>query len=135
MKFTTYEEESSELLNLTPLLDVLFVVLILFMLAAPLLQVDKVELTKGATVHEDFSDSGGSPIKITLTSKNEILVQNRSIPPKLLVSTFTALKKEFPHLSPVIYCDKNGSFGTYQALKNALEEAGFNEMDVILKAH
>ncbi len=38
-----------------------------------------------------------------------------------------------PESRPQIFHDKNAKFGTYQTVKNALEAAGFSEMDLILK--
>jgi biopolymer transport protein ExbD len=34
---------------------------------------------------------------------------------------------------PQLFQDKRACFGTYQQVKNAVENAGFNELEVILK--
>ncbi|MDN3505510.1 MAG: biopolymer transporter ExbD [Rhabdochlamydiaceae bacterium] len=134
-RFNRYPvDNEGELINLTPLLDVLFVVLILFMLAAPLLQIDKISLSKGSIEKEEFSDHGVNTLKIQVTHDNVIEIQNKKIPVKLLQATFIALHQQFPNITPTLFCDKGASFGTYQIIKNSLEEAGFREMEVILKS-
>ena len=127
-------EDDGELINLTPLLDVLFVVLILFMLAAPLLQLDKISLAQATIEKEEFADHGMQTLKIQVSNNNLIEIQNKKIPVKLLKSTFIALHQQFPNITPTLFCDKKASFGTYQIIKNSLEEAGFREMEVILKS-
>jgi len=42
-------------------------------------------------------------------------------------------KREMPTQIPQVFHDKNAHFGTYQMVKNAVEEAGFEQMDIILK--
>lgn len=127
------QEEEGDLINLTPMLDVLFVVLILFMLAAPLLQVDHVALSHGSKLKESFSKKDKALV-IQVTSSNEITIQGNKVPLELLPKTLVILKEKLPELCPTIYHDKAASFGTYQSLKTALEEAGFDAMDIILEA-
>ncbi|MCF7851791.1 MAG: biopolymer transporter ExbD [Simkaniaceae bacterium] len=127
-------ETESDPINLTPLLDVLFVVLILFMLAAPLLQIDHVKLSNGAPSKESFSDITPQMLKITVSRDNHIQLNNKEIAIPLLIPTLRAIKMKFPTFTPIVYHDEAASFGTYQILKNALEEAGFDEMDIILQA-
>ena len=40
---------------------------------------------------------------------------------------------KFPEARPQVFHDKKAEFGTYQAVKNAAEEAGFSHIDIILK--
>ena len=131
MKRRIYDEEEGDLINLTPMLDVLFVVLILFMLAAPLLQVDHVALSLGSEIRESFSKSE-KPLVIQVSQTNEITIQGSRVPLELVPKALLALRQKFPELRPTVYHDKMASFGTYQSHKNALEEAGFDAMDVIL---
>ncbi len=126
-------DDAAGMINMTPLLDVLFVVLILFILAAPLLQVDHVALSPGSPAYADFA-SNSSSLNIRVDHKGEITIQSKPINAALLSKTLAALHTKFPTLKPVVYHDKQATFGTYQTLKNALEEAGFHEMDIILQS-
>lgn len=121
-------------INLTPLIDVVFVVLIAFILVAPLLDRDQVQLASGANLpsHTPLSMKEASPIQIHVRSDNTILFAGMvtcidDLPQKLI-----AARQQFPQARPQVFHDKRAHFGTYQALKNCLERAGFDEMDIVL---
>lgn len=128
-------DDDAEMMNLTPLLDVLFVVLILFMLAAPLMQIDQIKLSEASSIQEEYLDHGAKALNILLKADNTILIQGHKIPLPLLTKTFKTLKQQKPDLIPILYPDKNAKFGAYQIIKNALEEAEFHDMEVVLKSH
>lgn len=121
--------------NLTPLIDVVFVILIMFILVAPILELDRVELAdagedRQATnveVHET------SPIAIHVHRDNTLLFNNRKVSFEQLVNLLIQAKKKYPKARPQVFHDKRAHFGTYQSVKNAAEKAGFQEMDIILK--
>ncbi|MCB1074700.1 MAG: biopolymer transporter ExbD [Simkania sp.] len=123
------------LVNLTPLIDVVFVVLILFILVAPLLELDRVALACAAKegTKEALPIQENAPIKIHVFADNTIWIGNTCVKTEDLYPYLKKCKAEMPHTIPQVYHDKEAFFGTYQTVKNALEAAGFEEMDVILK--
>ena len=128
---STFEEPS---VNLTPLIDVVFVILIMFIVIAPLLELDQVELADAPTaMPTNSSVQESSPIAIHVHSDNTIWFNSRLISPKELAKLFKEAKINYPRARPQIFHDEKASFGTYQAIKNAAEEAGFSHIDVILK--
>lgn len=134
--FTLSRDADDEgLVNLTPLIDVVFVVLILFILVAPLLELDRVALASAATEgnKQALPIQENAPIKIHVFSDNTVWINNTLIKTEDLYPFLKRCKAQTPHTIPQIYHDKEAFFGTYQTVKNALEAAGFEEMDVILK--
>ncbi len=117
--------------NLTPLIDVVFVLLITFMLIAPILNVDHVDLAPGGILSKQ--DVEESPFAITLRSDQSIWYRGRKISLKELSSQLKAEKLRFPSQLPQLIADKNCHFGLYQEVKNVLEECGFLQMDVVLQ--
>lgn len=121
--------------NLTPLIDVVFVILIMFILVAPLLELDRIELADATSSKEikkiDAHES--SPISIHVQQNNTILLNKQKIAINEVGIALKQLKKKYPKAKPQLFHDKKGYFGTYQAVKNAAEEAGFEQMDIILK--
>jgi biopolymer transport protein ExbD len=121
--------------NLTPLIDVVFVILIMFILVAPLLELDRIELADSAAkpgdktveVHE------ASPMTIHVQRDNTILFNKQKVTFAELKTLLTQAQKSYPNARPQVYHDKAASFGTYQSIKNILEEVGFQQMDIILK--
>lgn len=120
--------------NLTPLIDVVFVILIGFIIIAPLLELDKVELASGPKTGKAFGTSvHEGPIAIHVRGDNTILYKNQPVSLSSLQERLKTDKKNYPKATPQLFHDKKGYFGTYQEVKNSLEEAGFDSVDVILK--
>ena len=64
---------------------------------------------------------------------NTIWYKNKQLNLTQLTYQLKAAKKDHPKAVPQLYHDKKGHFGTYQGVKNALGEAGFEQVDIILK--
>ncbi len=123
----------TEGINLTPLIDVVFVVLIMFIIIAPMLELDHIELAGKEKKEESPSFEQNRPIKIYVHADNSIFVNQTKVPIEELRTYLFTIKREKGNQTPQVFHDKKAQFGTYQALKNALEAAGFEEMDVILQ--
>jgi len=125
------DEEPS--LNLTPLIDVVFVVLILFILVAPMLEVDKIELASAPLKESKQAAQEASSIAIHVHADNSIWIRSKRVPLEQLLPLLKQEKNISSGKTPQLFHDKKAQFGTYQAVKNALEKAGFEELDVILE--
>lgn len=121
--------------NLTPLIDVVFVILIMFIVIAPLLELDRVELADGPHVNLSTASSvhESSPITIHVHPDNTIWFNNQTVSQEQLVGLLRDAKGKYPQVRPQVFHDKKAHFGTYQGVKNAAEEAGFSHIDIILK--
>lgn len=122
-------------INLTPLIDVVFVILIMFILIAPLLELDKVELAEAPHLQlsQGQSVQETSPIAIHVHKDNTVWFNNQTVSMNQLTEQLRQAKIRYPKVVPQVFHDKNAHFGTYQSVKNALEEAGFSQMEIILK--
>ena len=126
-------EESDEI-DLTPLIDVVFVVLITFILIAPLLRLDQISLpSSGSGEKMSVSPQNKSGISIRVQRDESIVLNDKPINLTDLPKTLSDLRMTFPTEVPKLFQDEKSSFGMHQSIRNALEEAGFDEMDVILK--
>ena len=121
--------------NLTPLIDVVFVILIMFIVIAPLLEMDRVELANGISdpLESPMSVQENSPISIHVRQDNTILFNNQPVTLASLGDRLKKAKKQYPGVRPQVFHDRRAQFGTYQGIKNAAEAAGFKQLDVILK--
>ena len=118
-------------LNLTPLIDVVFVMLISFMLIAPMLDREQVDLVQGGP--QSSSCASASPFAITVRSDNSIWLQGRPLSLAELAQQAAILHATQPQLVPQLIHDRSAPFGTYQSIKNTLETAGFDQMDLIVQ--
>lgn len=121
-------------INLTPLIDVVFVILIMFIVIAPLLEMEKIDLPRASQAAKEITNvKQKSTISIEVTSDNTIRINSQIVPSSQLIHRLKDLKARYPLEKPQLFHDKQAFFGTYQEVKTALEIAGFEEMDLILK--
>jgi len=122
-------------INLTPLIDIVFVVLIMFILVAPLLELDRIDLAEAPkrTIDDSVIIKEQSPITIHVNENDIIFLNKRPMTIEQLAEALQNAKKTYPLSHPQVFHDRKAHFGTYQAVKNVIEAAGFDDMDIILK--
>lgn len=136
-RLSVLKSDSSEEspINLTPLIDVVFVVLIMFIIIAPMLELDRVQLA--SSTQRDTKEMAvvqeNSPVAIHVHEDNSIWLNNRIVSEKELLQLLKQAKQMYPQKTPQLFHDKKAQFGTYQTVKNAVEAAGFEQLDVILQ--
>lgn len=128
-------EQEEPSINLTPLIDVVFVLLITFIVVAPMLELDRVELAdaSGEAKEEVISAQDNAPITIHVRGDNKVFFNGKEVNMMLLPQILQQAKQRHPDARPQLFHDKKAHFGTYQTIKNAAEVAGFAEMDIVLK--
>ncbi len=128
-------DEDEEDVNLTPLIDVVFVVLIMFILVAPLVEIDRIHLAgAGGEKKADMTSfQENTAIKIHVYDDNSIWLNGVSVTVDELSDQLQRMYLSYQRISPQIFHDRKAFFGTYQSVKNAVESAGFDSVDVILK--
>ena len=121
--------------NLTPLIDVVFVVLIMFILIAPLLEIDQIELASASAIakEENLAVTEASPITIAVNAQNKIFLNKQITNLAQLKKNLIELKQKYPKATPQLMHDLKGHFGIYQSVKNITEEVGFDKIDIVLK--
>jgi biopolymer transport protein ExbD len=121
-------------INLTPLIDVVFVVLIIFIIIAPMLELDRVDLAEGAaTPNKQSTTPESGSLAIHVHQDSTIWYNGKCVTVEQLTTVLKSLRQQNPHRIPQLFQDKRANFGTYQNVKNAVEVAGFEQLDVILK--
>src|SRR5262245_18545428 len=89
-------------INLTPLIDVVFVILIMFILIAPLLEMDSVKLAEAPIAQNDhvISVQERSPIAIHVKVDNKVLLNQREIAMSHLPEKLRELHRQYPKAKP-----------------------------------
>ena len=117
-------------INVTPMVDVMLVLLIIFMVAAPLLTVGvPIELPKTAAAPLPTEDE--EPLTIALTADGLILVQNAEVGRAELIPLLKAVSEE--RKSGKIFLRADGAIpyeGVMQVM-GALNASGFNEIGLV----
>jgi len=121
--------------NLTPLIDVVFVILIMFIVVAPLLELDRIELAQAPEDPKSgaISVQEGGPVAIHVHQDNTVWFNKQMVTLEQLGQLLKNAMAHYPTARPQLFQDKRAQFGIYQTIKNACETAGFEELDIILK--
>ena len=118
-------------INVTPLVDVMLVLLIVFMVAAPLLTVGvPVDLPQ---TQAKSMDQDKEPLAISVDDKGKVFLQNTEIPVNELVAKLKAITDARGGMDERIYVrgDKKVDYGTVMKVMGQLSAAGFKRVALI----
>lgn len=115
-------------INITPLIDVVFVVLISFILIAPLVKMEEIDLAAASPKEASLIQS--SPFQIVVKEDNSIWINNNKVTINQLERFLTQQNNK---KSLQLLYDQKATFGTYKKIKNLAEEIGFDQMQLIVK--
>ncbi len=117
-------------INVTPFVDVMMVLLIIFMVAAPLLTVgvpvDLPETAANALPTEDEE-----PLTVTLTAEGTILIQETETPETELIGRLTAISAERESDRVFLRADGANAWARVAEVMGALNAAGFNNIGLV----
>lgn len=117
-------------INVTPFVDVMLVLLIIFMVAAPLLTVGvPVELPKTAAAPLPGEEK--EPLTLTLTADGRVLIQTSEVPRADLVSKLRAIADERQDDKVFLRADGAISYADVVEVMGALNAGGFNNIGLV----
>lgn len=116
-------------MNMTPFIDVMMVLLIVFMVAAPLMTVGiKVDLPE--TNASDLSDTT-EPLVITINKNQKIYLQETQILLVELVPKLIEITKNNPKQRIFIRGDQTLAYGEIMGVMGQLTSAGFTRVALV----
>jgi len=115
------DEEDNEI-NLTPMLDVVFIMLIFFIVTASFIKEAGIDVNRpDAPTSESIADAN---ILIAISSNDEIWIDKRMIDPRAVRPNIERLHAENPKGSVVIQADKKSTNETLVTVMDAARQAG-----------
>lgn len=117
-------------INVTPMVDVMLVLLIVFMVAAPL-------LTAGVAVDlpqsdaKAISDEDSRPIEVSLTKDGEVFIGETKVKDGNLISLLSAMTEGNADRRIYIRGDQALSYGKIMKVIGSVNGAGFNKVALI----
>ena len=131
MKKNYHSKKSISEINVTPFVDVMLVLLIIFMVTAPLLTAGiKINLPESASV---LKNEKNDPVTVSMNSKGEIYIQKKKISPDDLIKKLIALKGQNKDLKIYIKGDKNLNYGKIMDLMSFINKSGFKKVALVTK--
>ncbi len=131
MKKNYKSRKSISEINVTPFVDVMLVLLIIFMVTAPLLTAGiKINLPESSSV---LKNEKNDPVTVSMNSKGEIYIQKKKISPSDLIKKLKALKGQNKDLKIYIKGDKNLNYGKIMDLMSFINKSGFKKVALVTK--
>ena len=120
-------------INVTPFVDVMLVLLIIFMVAAPLLTVG-VPVQLPDTAANALPTEQEEPLTITMTADGLVLIQNTEVQDAELIPKLTAIAAERTSQKVFLRADGAIPYERVAQLMGALNAGGFNEIGLVTDA-
>jgi biopolymer transport protein ExbD len=120
-------------INITPLLDLAFVLLIIFMITTPLLE-NSVNLIIPSSSASNAPVKPGQVQTISIDRLEQIKINDKTVASADLVARLAELKKVNPEVAIVIRPDRDLPVQKLIALMDALQRAQINKVGIATKA-
>jgi biopolymer transport protein TolR len=116
-------------INITPLVDVMLVLLIVFMVTAPM-------ITSGVSVNLPQANakpvnSDATPITITVNGKDQIYLQNSQVQLSNLVATLQQISQNNQDRRIFVRGDKTVSYGDMLQVMATITQGGFTKVALL----
>ena len=117
-------------INVTPFVDVMLVLLIIFMVAAPLMTVGvPVELPK--TAANALPGEQEEPLAVTITAEGTVMIQTTEVARDALVNRLRAIAAERASDRVFVRADGNVPYAAVVQVMGALNRAGFDNIGLV----
>ena len=117
-------------INVTPFVDVMLVLLIIFMVAAPLMTVGvPVELPKTAANALPTDDE--EPLTVTITAEGLVMIQNTEVAEAELVAKLQAIAAERTSDRVYLRADGANEWNRVAEIMGALNAGGFSNIGLV----
>jgi len=121
-------EPMSEI-NVTPFVDVMLVLLIIFMITAPM-------LTAGVAVNLPDSSANSlpddkEPLTLTINGKGETFIQETQVETSQLISKIMAMSKNRTDTRIYVRADKSIDYGRVMEVMGLLSKGGFTKVALL----
>jgi biopolymer transport protein TolR len=120
-------------INVTPFVDVMLVLMIIFMVAAPMLTVG-VPIELPDTAANAMPNEEEEPLTITITADGLLLIQNSEVADEELIAKLQAIAAERTSDKVFLRADGALAYERVAQVMGALNKGGFNNIGLVTDA-
>lgn len=117
-------------INVTPFVDVMLVLLIVFMITAPLLTTG-IDVSLPKTSAETLKFNQDEPLYLTLQADGRLYIQETEVPREELVPKLIAITNEGFDSRILLRSDEAASAGDFVSVMGEVRKAGFQNLAIV----
>jgi len=121
------EDDESEV-NLTPMLDVVFIMLIFFIVTASFVREAGIQVERPSAVNTDLIKSGN--ILVAISQNGEVWIQKRRVGIDQVRSNIERLLAESPKASVIVQADRKSKNGVFVKVMDQAKQAGAQQVAI-----
>ena len=122
------QADDEQEINITPMLDVVFIMLIFFIVTASFVKESGIEVDRPSAVTAVVKEKGN--ILVAVTETGEIWINRRQVDPRAVRANIERLHAENPQGSVVIQADKNSTIEMLIHVMDAARQAGVYNISI-----
>lgn len=127
MQMIQQEEEESEI-NLTPMLDVVFIMLIFFIVTASFVKEAGIDVNRPDAPTAVAQEKAN--ILVAISANNEIYIDRRRVDPRSVRANIERLHAENPQGAVIIQADKDSNTKTLVSVMDSARSAGVYNVSI-----
>jgi len=128
MNMSQFDDEEDNEVNLTPMLDVVFIMLIFFIVTASFVKEAGIEVNRPSAATAERKEKGN--ILVAISENNQIWIDRRQVDPRALRANIERMHAENPNGAVVIQADVESKNGLLVQVMDAARMAGVKSVSI-----
>lgn len=120
--------DSDAEIDMTPMLDIVFIMLIFFIVSTSFVREAGVEIERPASSTAEVKESQG--VMLAITADDEVWLDRQPVDVRMIRPTLERLKVEQPDLGVMIQADKNAKTGLLVDVMDQVKLSGIEQVAV-----
>ena len=128
MNMSQFDDEEDGEVNLTPMLDVVFIMLIFFIVTASFVKEAGIDVTRPNAATAERKEKGN--ILVAISENNQIWIDRRQVDPRALRANIERMHAENPNGAVVIQADVDSKNGLLVQVMDASRQVGVKNVSI-----
>ena len=128
MNLSQFDDEEDSEVNLTPMLDVVFIMLIFFIVTASFVKEAGIDVNRPNAATAERKEKGN--ILVAISENNQIWIDRRQVDPRALRANIERMHAENPNAAVVIQADEESKNKLLVLVMDAARMAGVKNVSI-----
>jgi biopolymer transport protein ExbD len=128
MNMNQFDDEEDNEVNLTPMLDVVFIMLIFFIVTASFVKESGIDVNRPNAATAERKEKGN--ILVAISEDNQIWIDRRQVDPRALRANIERMHAENPNGAVIIQADEESKNKLLVLVMDAARQAGVKNVSI-----